>query len=274
MKVTRNTTKQKIVRVCLRKYREIRLISIGILLGMFITISNGMEKVVKEVGIELESIELVHLIDSVKENFSQIVSFRHIFKKKKPLMIKEKNDSMILHEIDAEPPTIFKEERKEKFDSIIMSDTSNVFMEYRDICEFMIEIWSNYPDREVQGFITNQDKIIVTAIGNERSVQGPHPIIYQDQYYLAWPRKQPLIFYYEDIIDGGGSPYLFIPIRAMFHTHVISGSLSIQDQHVAANVKNLRHLVFEKNRVVEYNEKGVKKMVVGNFIKLCKFLKK
>ena len=151
-------------------------------------------------------------------------------------------------------------------------DTTQSYKEYEDICTLIVEIWNKYPNNEVQGYITNNGKMIVTSVGDTWQVTGPKPILFNDQYYLAWDKREKLIATYQGAIEYSGSRHIFIPIKAMFHTHVVSGTLSQEDQLVAKKYDKMRHLLFERNRISEYNVHGIKKIYKGNMINLCQLL--
>ncbi|GEM_PF-3158261 len=114
-----------------------------------------------------------------------------------------------------------------------------------------------YPDREVQGVITLCGQIIITAIGSAFRVEGPRPIRFMNRYYIAWHNSIPLEREYYQVIEDGARDYVFIPIVAMFHTHVYSGSLSDQDLSNAAELDQIRHLLIDNRGFSEFNGLGI-----------------
>ncbi len=169
--------------------------------------------------------------------------------------------------------TLKKEYFKHKsINSVQMADTLKSYREYEDICALMVDIWVDFPNNEVQGFITSNGKMIVTAIGDKWAVSGPKPILFNDQYYLAWDKQQDLTSSHKGSIDYSSSDHVFIPIKAMFHTHVISGSLSQKDQWVAQKFNKMKHLLFEHNRISEFDERGIRKVYKANIVQLCELI--
>jgi hypothetical protein len=103
-------------------------------------------------------------------------------------------------------------------------------------------------------------------------VKGPKPILFNEQYYLPWNKRQRLRTTHKGIIDHSASDYLFIPIKVMFHTHVVSGTISDQDLLIAKELNKIRHLVFERRKIIEFDGGGIKKIYKGDFMNLCELL--
>jgi len=134
--------------------------------------------------------------------------------------------------------------------------------EYGDPCSGILALWSAYPMNEVQGYITLDSKMIITAIGSIWEVTGPRPIFYRDRYYFPWDKRQHLNESYEGTIDYPVSRHIFIPVRAMFHTHVLYGygKLSDEDLMNARDMRQMTHLLLERGRISAFDEEGITKV--------------
>ena len=138
------------------------------------------------------------------------------------------------------------------------TDEISPFKEYENLCEGLKEIAMEYPLREIQGFISEDNRMIVTAVGSIYKVIGPKPIFYEGKYYLAWNKLIKPSHSYSGVIQYKGSDYLFIPVKAMFHSHVIDGALSEMDLQTAKKLSRLRHLLIKNDRIIDFNEFGPK----------------
>ncbi len=138
------------------------------------------------------------------------------------------------------------------------TDEISPFIEFESFCFGLKEIGIHYPLREIQGFISEDNRMIVTAVGSIYKVVGPRPIFYEGKYYLAWNKLISPSYQYTGIIEYEGSEYLFIPIKAMFHSHVIDGALSELDLKTARRLPNLKHLLIKKDQIIDFNEFGPK----------------
>lgn len=154
-------------------------------------------------------------------------------------------------------------------DTVTMSE----YREYEDFCSLIVDLWIDFPNNEVQGYITISGKMLITSVGSEWTVSGPKPIQYHNQIYIPWDKKNKLELLHEGSIDYSGSKHVFIPVKAMFHTHVVSGYLSEEDQMIANKFYMLRHLLFERSRISEFNKHGIVKTYRGNMFNLCHLLK-
>ena len=138
------------------------------------------------------------------------------------------------------------------------TDEVSPFIEFKNVCEGLKQIETIFPLREIQGFISEDNRMIVTAVGTIYKVVGPKPIFYQGKYYLAWNKLISPTYNYAGTIQYKGSEYLFIPVKAMFHSHVIEGALSDMDLKTAKRLPKLRHLLIKKDQIVDFNEFGPK----------------
>lgn len=133
--------------------------------------------------------------------------------------------------------------------------------EYGEVCHGIDRIWESYPLREVQGYITLGGKLIITGVGTRWKVTGPRPIFYQGSYYFPWDKRRPLRGTYVGVIDYSSSRHIFIPVRAMFHTHVVSSELSYRDLENACAMRAITHLLIERERMAVFDCGGV----IGEF---------
>ena len=138
------------------------------------------------------------------------------------------------------------------------TDEISPFKEYPNFCEGLKEMKVQYPLSEIQGFISEDNRMIVTAVGSIYKVIGPKPIFYEGKYYLAWNKSVKTLYHYTGVIQYKGSEYLFIPVKAMFHSHVVEGALSEMDLKTARNLSKLRHLLIKNERIMDFNEYGLK----------------
>ncbi len=138
------------------------------------------------------------------------------------------------------------------------TDEISPFIEFESFCLGLKEIGIHYPLKEIQGFISEDNRMIVTAVGTIYKVVGPRPIFYEGKYYLAWNKLISPSYKYTGIIEYEGSEYLFIPVKAMFHSHVIDGDLSELDLKTARRLPKLKHLLIKKDQIVDFNEFGPK----------------
>lgn len=138
------------------------------------------------------------------------------------------------------------------------TDEISPFIEFDNFCDGLKTIGNHYPLREIQGFISEDNRMIVTAVGTIYKVVGPRPILYEGKYYLAWNKLISPTHNYTGTIQYKGSEYLFIPVKAMFHSHVIEGALSEMDLKTAKRLPKLKHLLIKKDQVVDFNEFGPK----------------
>ncbi|XOV94565.1 MAG: hypothetical protein ACFHWX_07640 [Bacteroidota bacterium] len=130
------------------------------------------------------------------------------------------------------------------------------FIEFNEICGGLDSIKKQYPFEEIQGFISEDNRMILTAIGSIYKVVGPKPIRYDGKYYLPWNKSISPRLRYVNTIDYPGGEYLFIPVKTMFHTHVIDGRLSRMDIQTAKRFPELNHLLIEKGQIVNFNHEG------------------
>lgn len=147
-----------------------------------------------------------------------------------------------------------------------------VFEEFETVCDLFAGLWTRFPKREVQGYITNGDKIIVTAVGNSYCVAGPKPILFKDQYFIAWPKDIDHQIIHKGMIERPGTSFRYIPVRAMFHSHVVAGGISEMDFDVARKFPLLKHLVIERNKIISFNRYGIRHISRGNFRSMCELL--
>ncbi|MEQ9218122.1 MAG: hypothetical protein RLO17_08770 [Cyclobacteriaceae bacterium] len=150
------------------------------------------------------------------------------------------------------PPNIEHQVQPTKTDEI------SPFIEYENLCEGLENIRAEYPFREIQGFISDDNSMILTAVGSIYKVVGPKPIFYEGKYYLAWNKLVKPSHSYSGVIQYKGSDYLFIPVKAMFHSHVIDGALSKMDLQTAKKLSRLRHLLIKNDQIIDFNEFGPK----------------
>ncbi|MEQ8335847.1 MAG: hypothetical protein RIA62_00795 [Cyclobacteriaceae bacterium] len=150
------------------------------------------------------------------------------------------------------PPNIEHQVQPTKTDEI------SPFIEYENLCEVLENIRAQYPFREIQGFISDDNSMILTAVGSIYKVVGPKPIFYEGKYYLAWNKLVKPSHSYSGVIQYKGSDYLFIPVKAMFHSHVIDGALSKMDLQTAKKLSRLRHLLIKNDQIIDFNEFGPK----------------
>lgn len=150
------------------------------------------------------------------------------------------------------PPNIEHQVQPTKTDEI------SPFIEYENLCEGLENIRAHYPFREIQGFISDDNSMILTAVGSIYKVVGPKPIFYEGKYYLAWNKLVKPSHSYSGVIQYKGSDYLFIPVKAMFHSHVIDGALSKMDLQTAKKLSRLRHLLIKNDQIIDFNEFGPK----------------
>ncbi len=151
------------------------------------------------------------------------------------------------------------------------TDAIHPFIEYEDICDGLNEIAKLYPSREIQGFFSEDNRLIVTAVGSIHKVIGPKPINYEGKYYLPWKKTPDPQFTYQHTIDYSGSDYLFIPVKTMFHTHVIDGSLSRMDLQTAKKLPRLKHLLINNEQIVDFNQFGPQN-IIKNSEKICQLI--
>ncbi|MCG8308704.1 MAG: hypothetical protein MI975_15025 [Cytophagales bacterium] len=151
-------------------------------------------------------------------------------------------------------------------------DTMHLYREYEDICLLVLDIWSAYPKNEVMGFIADNGNLIITSVGDTWRVSGPKPILFNDRYYLAWPKHAKLKSTYQGAIRYSGSDFIFLPVKAMFHTHVLSGALSPEDRLIAKRFDKIRHILIERTRISEFDGRGIKKVYNGNMLNLCELV--
>lgn len=135
-------------------------------------------------------------------------------------------------------------------------DTIQPFIEFGDFCNGFHKITNTYTKQEVQGYISADNKMILTAIGKKYEVVGPKPIYYQGQYYLPWNKTYQTKYTYLASIQYNGSEHLFIPVKAMFHTHVAYGSISRADLETASKYPELSHLLIDHLRVRSFDGDG------------------
>ena len=129
---------------------------------------------------------------------------------------------------------------------------SKPLFEYADKCSGLNNIWNNYPDNEVFGYVTQDYKLIVTDIVNISggAVSGlyNHDGIF---YYPFSDINGPPIENYSGMVHAAGK--YFIPIRASVHTHtpsrydgtdgVTNFTISSDDNALALAYPTIKHFV-------------------------------
>lgn len=140
--------------------------------------------------------------------------------------------------------------------------------EYNNPCAGVDEMWNNYPENEVHGYLTSDGKLITTNVlsfsGGEMRGVYPYrnPLTSVTQYYYTYPMSQgPPTQSYSGIKDNG--QFYFIPVVASIHTHTpcridgtngVSHDVSAEDKAFATKYPGLRNWVVGCNAIAQFND--------------------
>lgn len=133
--------------------------------------------------------------------------------------------------------------------------------EYNNKCQGLQDIWNNFPNNEMFGYITSDGKLIVT---NQQSFTGGSAFgtySFNGVTYYPYPVSQgaPSQSYSGMITTN---TYYFIPVVASVHTHSpcrsdgtngVSHSVGADDISFASSHPQLNHWVIGCNAIAQYN---------------------
>lgn len=134
-------------------------------------------------------------------------------------------------------------------------------------CQGFQNMWNNYINNEVFGYITADGKLIVTDLvpfsgGQAKGLYTYHnSATKQDEYYYIYPTSQGAPLQSYTGMKNNGS-YYFIPIVASIHTHTpcrtdgtdgVSQTVSDDDHDLAVQHPGLRHWVIGCNAIARFD---------------------
>lgn len=134
-------------------------------------------------------------------------------------------------------------------------------MEYADRCQGLQDIWNNYPNNEVSGYITSDGQLLVIDIlaFNGGETWGTYQ--YNGVTYYPYPMSQGApANNYAGIVQSAG--YYLIPIVASVHTHSpcrtdgtngVSHPVGQDDRDRAALSPGINHWVIGCGAIAQYS---------------------
>lgn len=153
-------------------------------------------------------------------------------------------------------------------------------MEYADKCQGLQDIWNNYPNNEVSGYITNDGQLLVIDILplNGGATWGTYR--YNGVSYYPYPVSQGApANSYAGMVQSAG--YYLIPVVASVHTHSpcrtdgtngVSHPVGNEDR-VRASEQNahINHWVIGCGAIAQYdgNSENFYNVQTGNLLSLC-----
>ncbi len=137
--------------------------------------------------------------------------------------------------------------------------------EYANKCVGIQNIWNSYTNNEVFGYITMDDKLIVTNVLPFIGGSASGLYLFNNIYYYPYPDSQgSLNETYAGIIHSAGN--YFIPIKASLHTHTpcrldgtdgVSHPVGADDISTATRYPGINHWVVGCNAIAQFDANGV-----------------
>ncbi len=136
-------------------------------------------------------------------------------------------------------------------------------------CTGLQEMWNDYPNNEVTGFVTADGKLILTNVGGTNGVSftgllkhTSNELTGAEEYYYIYPitNGAPALTY-DGMLTRAG--YYMIPVVATVHTHSpcridgtngVSHDVSSQDQDLANDFSQLTHWVIGCDAIAKFND--------------------
>lgn len=151
--------------------------------------------------------------------------------------------------------------------------------EYSNKCQGLQDIWNNFPNNEMYGYITTDGKLIVTGQVGYGGGQASGTYIYNGVTYYPYPKSQgvPSLSYNGMLTNN---EYYFIPVVASVHTHSpcrtdgtngVSQSVSNDDVAAATSHPELNHWVIGCNAIAQFNssDSSYYNIQTGNISTTC-----
>lgn len=154
-------------------------------------------------------------------------------------------------------------------------------LEEKDKCTGVQAMWNQYPNNEVQGFLTQDNQIILVGIGDLTSTESVRPYLFEGTYYYNYPTSLGAP---ENIYQGMkiGAGRYFIPIKASIHTHAESRydgtdgltgfNLSEGDSHFVNLSPGLTNWVIGNGAVGQFDTRGYFNIHTGSLSSNCSLI--
>lgn len=155
-------------------------------------------------------------------------------------------------------------------------------MEFNNKCTGISNIWSNYPNNEIFGYLTIDGKLIITNILPASGGTAAGLYHYDNTYYYPYPDSQGTpTGTYSGMVHSAG--HYFIPVQASVHTHVpcrtdntngVSHPVGNDDKAFAQKYPGINHWVIGCGAVGQYNgiNNNFYNVRSGNLSTICTFV--
>ena len=145
-------------------------------------------------------------------------------------------------------------------EDLLIGSGNKPLFEYSNKCTGMMNIWNDYPNNEVYGYITKDNKLIVTNIVSYNGGGATGLYKHEGTYYYTYPENQGApTENYAGMIHIAGR--YFIPIAASLHTHSpcrsdgtngVSDTVGDDDQALATKYPDINHWVIGCGSIAQF----------------------